>query len=261
MSESFSSYAANYDTDFSNTEIGKLQRSRVWFFLERNLEGKPLKILELNCGTGIDAMWFAKKGCNILATDISPEMVNRAAENTLAFKDKVKTITCDCRTILEVTGKEKFDIVFSNFSGLNCLAHAELSDLSNSIKNVLKPDGKFIACFFGTKCWWEKLYFFFKFNFKEMNRRKDKKAVQVKIEDEAFTTWYYSTSTINKIFSNNFMLRDKMPVGIFIPPSYLNSFFRKFPFVLKILYKMECVFSFPFLSNYADHYVVCLTQK
>lgn len=261
MSESFSGYAENYDADFSHSEIGKLQRSRVWFFLKKNLANKPLQTLELNCGTGIDALWFAKRGCDVLATDISSEMIRKASQNTSAFKDKIKTITCDCRKILDVIKEEKFDVVFSNFSGLNCLSETELADLSNSISHVLKPDGKFIACFFGTKCRWEKLYFLVKFNFRAMNRRGDKKETQVKIKNDVFITWYYSTSTVSRIFADNFLPSQKMPVGLFIPPSYLNSFFKRIPFALKILSVLERFFSFSFLANYADHYVVCFTKK
>lgn len=261
MSESFSVYAANYDADFSKSEIGILQRNRVWFFLKKNLGGKPLHILELNCGTGIDALWFARRGSNVLATDISSEMVNRAAENTMAFKDKVKTITCDCRKILDVVKEKKYDVIFSNFSGLNCLSEAELFDLNNSINHALNKDGKFIACFFGTKCWWEKLYFLFKFNFKKMKRRGDKKKSLVKIKDEVFDTWYFSPSTVSKIFSSDFVLKEKMPVGLFVPPSYLNSFFKRIPFALKALSVLESIFSFSVLADYADHYVVYFEKK
>ncbi len=39
------------------------------------VELKGLDILELNCGTGEDAVLFSEKGFNIVATDVSEEML------------------------------------------------------------------------------------------------------------------------------------------------------------------------------------------
>ena len=44
----------------------------VWDYLEKTfLDNNKLNILELNCGTGEDALWFAKQGHKVLATDLS----------------------------------------------------------------------------------------------------------------------------------------------------------------------------------------------
>ena len=74
----FDAAADTYDETFVNTNVGKLQRARVWNYLDSILPDKPLHILELNCGTGKDAVWFADKGHNVTATDISDKMLEIA---------------------------------------------------------------------------------------------------------------------------------------------------------------------------------------
>ena len=68
--------ASTYDASFTRTPIGQLQRKQVWTYLEKiTLELKGLDILELNCGTGEDAVLFSEKGFYIVATDVSEEML------------------------------------------------------------------------------------------------------------------------------------------------------------------------------------------
>ncbi len=76
MQQAFDTIAEEYDTSFTNSIIGNAQREIVWSYLEKTLpKNKNLNILELNCGTGEDALWFAKKGHKVLATDISEKML------------------------------------------------------------------------------------------------------------------------------------------------------------------------------------------
>lgn len=261
MNSSFSGYAKNYDADFSLSEIGKLQRGRVWHFLKKNIPHRSFQILELNCGTGIDALWFAERDCSVLATDISAEMIKRAEVNTAARRELVQVGVCDCRNILSLTKGKQFDLIFSNFSGLNCLDETELKQLSDALSQLVKPGGKFIACFFGTKCIWERFYFLMKFNFKQMFRRGNGKSAVAKVGEDRITTWYYSVETIGRIFEKNFKVQKSMPVGFFIPPSYLNSIFKRIPFLLTLLAFFEKRFAPAMLSNYADHYIVSFTSS
>jgi len=68
--------AAEYDSVFTQSSIGQLQRKCVWKYLDKIIPDLPgLKILELNCGTGEDALLFGQRGFNVLATDVSAEML------------------------------------------------------------------------------------------------------------------------------------------------------------------------------------------
>jgi ubiquinone/menaquinone biosynthesis C-methylase UbiE len=82
----FDILAETYDADFTQSQIGKLQRERVWKFLQAILQtlGRPLKILEINCGTGEDALRLAAMGHNIVATDASEIMIEKAQQKLIA---------------------------------------------------------------------------------------------------------------------------------------------------------------------------------
>ena len=79
MSSFFDVTAKTYDSTFTDTKIGLEQRKKVYKNIEHIfLSGDKRNVLELNCGTGEDAIAFAKQGHNIIATDISDEMINVA---------------------------------------------------------------------------------------------------------------------------------------------------------------------------------------
>jgi len=93
-----------------------LIRNEVGLFL------KPKhKILELNSGSGIDAVYFAQKGHEVLATDI-------AAESEIYITQKIETLKLNrlkfekCSfTNLKKLENNNFDYIFSNYGGLNCI--------------------------------------------------------------------------------------------------------------------------------------------
>lgn len=39
---------------------------------------RPCRVLEIGCGTGSDAIWFAQQGFDVTAIDVSPEAIRRA---------------------------------------------------------------------------------------------------------------------------------------------------------------------------------------
>jgi SAM-dependent methyltransferase len=44
------------------------------------LSQTPARVLEIGCGTGTNAIWMAKKGCDVVATDLSPAAIGAALE-------------------------------------------------------------------------------------------------------------------------------------------------------------------------------------
>jgi len=71
--KAFSKQSAIFDEIYSSNIIIQYKRQRVRDHLEQFLKPNS-KILELNAGTGEDAVWFGKHGHTVHATDISKGM-------------------------------------------------------------------------------------------------------------------------------------------------------------------------------------------
>src|SRR5580704_3200213 len=76
--------AANtYEQDFSGTLIGQTRRAAVRRDLTRIFHPGQ-RVLEINCGTGSDAVFLAQRGIRVLACDIAPRMIQLARERVAA---------------------------------------------------------------------------------------------------------------------------------------------------------------------------------
>ncbi|GAA0892412.1 class I SAM-dependent methyltransferase [Fulvivirga kasyanovii] len=261
MITAFDHIAATYDNDFTHGSIGALQRQKVWDYLEKALPDSPLSILELNCGTGEDAVHLAGQGHNVLATDLSKEMVAVAkskAEN-MGLGQRTTFIQCDINKIAQADFDSKFDLIFSNFGGLNCIDAMSLQNLSKVASRLLKPNGRFIGVIMPAFCVWESIYFLQKFKVKKAFRRTQRGPLLAQLNEAQVETWYYTPARIETMFRSEFKLVGLKPIGFFLPPSYLENFFRNKQGMLNKLDSMEDkVNAFSHLSNYSDHYLIDL---
>ena len=256
----FDKHAKNYDAVFTYSQIGKAQRMRVYHFLNKqNPTDKKQNILELNCGTGEDAQYFAQQGHSILATDISTEMMKVAKE-----KNKYPNIRfqqLDISKVTKDTFSEKFDMIFSNFGGLNCLSKSQLVSFFQASESLLKPSGKMVLVIMPKNCLWELFYFSIKGEFKKARRRNTNKPLVVNVEGNKVKTWYYNPKEVMSLASDIYKVTAIKPIGIKIPPSYLESFFSSKKGVLKLLIWAEKLYSNRFWAKYADHYLISFQKK
>ena len=264
MTSSFDTIAHKYDETFTFTQTGKYQRERVWNYLDKlNLNNKDVSALEINCGTGEDAVYLASRFQSVVATDLSSEMIRIATEKSK--EKKISTIDCLVADMLEIRKKlpdRKFDMIFSNFGGLNCLSDDQVQNLSSELKSLSNSDGNLILVIMGRKCLWEKIYFFLKGKISSINRRKIRSGVNANVGTTYQKTYYYSPKEIQNHFSESWNFMRVIPIGLFLPPSYLDPFFSKHLWLLKLLRSAEKIFGrFSFCADYADHYLIHFTRK
>lgn len=263
MKKDFDHIAKLYDQDFTHSEIGKCQRNSVYRYLNSHfhvINSKTNNILELNCGTGEDAIWLAKKGPTVLATDISEEMIEVAKQKAKNIKN-LHFQALNINNLDDYSNKikksKKIDLIFSNFGGLNCLNPKELQLFFKNSSNLLSEKGKLILVIMPKNTLWERGYFILKLNFKKAFRRDTKKALEVNVDYKKVKTWYYNPLTIKNLSSEHFKIVKTKPIGFFIPPSYLENYFKKHKRFLSILDKMENkIGRFGFLSRFSDHYLI-----
>ncbi|HKF98720.1 MAG TPA: methyltransferase domain-containing protein, partial [Steroidobacteraceae bacterium] len=77
--EAFDSVAADYDGERGNNALIQDMRMEMWRWLDSTFPPGS-RLLDLGCGTGLDAVRMAQHGHFVTATDWSPAMVRRTEE-------------------------------------------------------------------------------------------------------------------------------------------------------------------------------------
>jgi len=132
---------------------------------------------------------------------------------------------------------------------------------SNTAFQILSKKGKLILVIMPKNTLWEKIYFFLKRKFKSAFRRT-KKVVFVNVDGINVPTYYYDPKDLVSLSKVNFESSAPRPIGFFIPPSYLEPFFKNKKRLLKVLNLLESkIKNWSFLSKYADHYLMVLQKK
>ena len=255
----FDKVANLYDTTFTNTLVGRAQRDIVWRYLEQQLPQKPVKILELNCGTGEDAVWLSKHGHHVTATDVSAKMIDVTREKARNAGVELDTLIWDLTTPFE--GNDTYDIIFSNFGGLNCLSPEQMHTLKAELHRITKPNGMCIFVIMGNFCLMESIYFLTTFRFKSAFRRR--RSVEARLsENNVIQTWYYSPSDISNTLRDNWQRMRVEPVGVVIPPSFLNPGCERHPKIFSAIKKLDRNISISSITSVlADHYCISFKKK
>lgn len=258
----FDRYSQSYDADFTETKVGKSQRNRVWKLLSGILPtDKKWNILEVNCGTGADAIWLASLGHRVLATDISSEMVAIGKQKSRFSELNLEFQTVGFQNITSTGEPETFDLIFSNFGGLNCISENDLKIFLRAANRLLKPDGKLVMVVMPSFCLWETLYYLLKFQPTNAFRRLKSRA-KANLEGNDLWVYYHNPFRVCRLARDSFDMKKLASVGLFLPPSYLANFFRNKPRLLKILNSMESLFSgFSWFSALSDHYFLLLKKR
>jgi ubiquinone/menaquinone biosynthesis C-methylase UbiE len=258
----FDATAQGYDQEFTQTAVGRMQRAVTHRYLEELIAAKrPQSVLELNCGTGEDAIWLAKKGLLVTATDISAEMVNVTLDKVKG--QGVRVLQTGIQDIRKALPHEKYDLIWSNFGGFNCLSPQEIRNAAAVLQKMLKPGGHFVAVVMGRFCAWETLYFLAKFKPGTAFRRLRRGPVQARLAEGRFQdTYYYSVGRFERLCKAHLVPQRRLAVGAYLPPSYLDPFFAKRPELLAKMERWETK-AYPkrFPAQYSDHFLVAFQRK
>lgn len=103
-------------------------------------------VLELACGTGSLAISLDELECyDIVATDKSPQMIEKAHKKNKAFRCNVNFRVMD---FLDINLDQKFDVVFAVFDSINYLHNPDqIINFLDEVKKVLTPSSLVIFDF------------------------------------------------------------------------------------------------------------------
>lgn len=262
--EAFDGLAEGYDSIFTESSIGKAQRAVVHSYLAGLCPPThPLKILELNGGTGEDACMLASLGHKVHHTEVSDQMI-RITKEKVNQRNLASLVTSQKLNLKNLPdwSAGQYDVIFSNFGGLNCLSREELMQLSDWLARQLKPNGQFIAVIMPKKCLWEIKYFSAKLQFRKAFRRWGKRPVVAQLEDGETNVWYYDPKVFGALFSKAFQAKEVIPVAVAVPPSYLQPWIDRHPRKLeKYIRRDEKRLTKPGWAAWGDHYLMAFSKK
>jgi ubiquinone/menaquinone biosynthesis C-methylase UbiE len=257
----FTSQSGIFDEIYSGNTIVNYKRERVRAHVMQYLPDNS-SILELNSGTGEDALFFAQNGHKVHATDISAGMQQQLRRKVELNKMEglVSNELCSFTKLGQLTNKGPYDLIFSNLAGLNCTN--ELDKVLASFGELLKPDGMLTLVILPKFCLWETLLIF-KGKFRTAFRRFfSSNGSRAHIEGTYFKCWYYNPSFIIKRLRDQFDLLGAEGLCTIVPPSYIEGFAEKYPNAYRLLKKKEDQLKSRWPWKYiGDYYIISFKKK
>ena len=210
----------------------------------------------MNCGTGEDALWLARRGIQVLATDVSPRML-QVAQEKLAASSPVATVRF--RRLawedLDALDAGPFHGALSDFGGLNCVN--DLRRASQALASKLLPDAVAILCIMGPRVPWEWLWFLARGDGARAFRRLRPGGVQW----SGVPIHYPSIAKIRSAFGQEFRVLRVSALGALLPPPYTERWLGRYPRVIAALNRLERRFETRWpLPMLADHYLMELQR-
>lgn len=220
--------AETYDQEFTNTVLGRAERDAVWGELRRVFHSGQ-RILELNCGTGVDAAYLAEAGVRVLACDIAPGMIAMARRRLSAcgLAGMVELRVLPTEEIAALRDEGPFDGAFSNFAGLNMVR--DLSGVARNLAALLKPGAQTLLCMAGRFAPWDMTRYLLHGDSARAFQRFRPGGVVRLVDGAVVNAQCPSIGSLVRTFSPEFRLRSCRGIGISLPPTFCEPWAHRFP--------------------------------
>jgi len=153
------SIAAAYDqiaSDYDTLLEGDQGMRRVLWEHYTSVFPPGAHVLDLACGTGLDAVFLAERGIHVTGIDLSPRMIARlqAKARQRGLENRIAAHVDDIAT-LGAWPAARFDGIVSAFAGLNTVR--DLGVFAWEAHRVLRPRGRMILHVLGPTHVWTQL--------------------------------------------------------------------------------------------------------
>jgi SAM-dependent methyltransferase len=202
----FDAVAEQYDALWTSTAVGRVQREAVWRIIDPLFRPGDF-VLDLGCGTGIDALHLMARGVSVHGIDSSPEMVR------IARARGVSASTLSLEALHTLPGR--FDGAISNFGPLNCVERTD--SVAPALARLIRPGGVAAVCVIGEFCLRETLRYLGRGAWRKAFRRLRPPA----LSSIGVRVAYPSVRELARAFHPHFRLTCWRGIGVFVPPSYV----------------------------------------
>ncbi|MDB6098104.1 MAG: hypothetical protein QOK23_3122 [Gammaproteobacteria bacterium] len=259
--DAFDSVAADYDGPRGNNDQIQAMRNEAWHALDAAFP-KSSRLIDLGCGTGLDAIRMAKLGHLVTAVDWSPLMVQRTGERAVREQvaGRIRAIFLGAHELQRLDGAGQFDGVYSNLGPLNCVP--DLADVSRECARLLRPGGTLVFTVIGRICPWEIAHYLRRRRWARAIVRFARQPVPVGMNNHTIWTRYYGPREFYRAFSRDFKLEHFRGLCVFAPPPYLTGVREKHPRLHARLWSLDRQFSaLPLIRAMGDHFLIMMKKR
>jgi 2-polyprenyl-3-methyl-5-hydroxy-6-metoxy-1,4-benzoquinol methylase len=259
--QAFNSVARMYDGPLGNNTLVQQMRESVWRTVQ-HVSAPPAHLLDLGCGVGLDAVYFARQGYEVMAIDDSLEMVMQTRRHMAqqGVATRINTLHLGIQDLQDWSdlSTARYDVIYSNMGALNCLPDLScVARAARACAHLLKPGGALVFAVMGRICPWELIYSVMHGNLRRASVRFASGQTPVSLNGHHVWTRYYTPNEFCRPFAPYFKLHSCRGLGLFVPPPYMQAFCERHPALWRVLSELDQhVAAAPVLRHMGDHFLV-----
>ncbi len=261
----FSEAARTYDQDEAGNFILAWMRERAAQVMTRTFPPGS-QLLELGCGTGIEAARLAEIGQRLVLTDVSSAMLEQATAKVRETRSKALIGThqmpaAKIGTLVEHYAPGSFDGAYSSFGPLNC--EPELEAVAEGLGKLVKPGGRLVFSVINRVCPTEMAWFALHLEFKNARRRLGGPILARAMSggELSVMTYYYSPGDFKRAFAPAFRVVSCRALPLLLPPPYLAHLVKRAPGFFRLVGRADdALAGLPLLHSLGDHFLIELER-
>lgn len=257
--DSFGAIATEYHESFLLNESARLARERIHCTFARHFGTTSGLVLDIGCGSGIDAQFLGRIGCRVYGIDRSSGMIEEAkrrlalSKTDLASRVSFEAIEVTETTLDTVLSSASPNHVILSFGVINFVS--DLDGLFGAIGRSLSRGGICIASTLSMDSWWEHVR-------RGGSERTGFQPRLIPIHQTPTETWFWSSERVSAASRAHFDTIETYGIGLVHPPPYFDAYLRKFPLLQKALWNLDRRFeSSRIATKFSDHVVVVLKRR
>lgn len=259
--DAFDSVAADYDGPRGNNVAIQDMRDEMWRWLDASF-APGSRLIDLGCGTGLDAVHLAAQGHHVTATDWSPRMVERTRDRAVdaGVTERVAALGIGAHELHRLPGDAAFDGIYSNLGPLNCVP--DLRAVARECGRLVKPGGHLVFTVIGRWCPWEIAHYARRRRWARIAVRFARDTVAVGMNGRTIWTRYYSPGEFHAAFAPQFDLEVQRGLCVFVPPPYLTWLAERHPRWHERLWRLDRrVAGWPGFNRLGDHFLLVMRRR